>query len=28
VEEVIDWLAPRTVDGKPVIEIELDEVES
>ncbi len=24
---IIDWLAPRTVDGKPVIEIDLDEVE-
>ncbi len=24
---IIDWLAPRTVDGKPVIEVDLDEVE-
>ncbi len=27
-ERVLDWLAPRTVDGKPVMEIELDEVET
>lgn len=27
-EKLIDWLAPRTVDGKPVMEIELDEVET
>lgn len=26
-EKIIDWLAPRTVDGKPVMEVELDEVE-
>lgn len=23
IEKIIDWLAPKTVDGKPVVEIEL-----